>query len=165
MAADGISKQAAEKRTRIVFFGGGKRRAEVIEFLGGHPDCGVELHDYAPADILTEHLESADVHLVSLNAEWTGTMVPSKLQGIFAVGRPVIFIGSERSCIAQWLRESGAGWVVKPGDVPGLLAALHEARDSNERSLRGKAALAYAKDHFSKDLNASRVADIYESIA
>ena len=67
----------------IVFFGGGKRRAEVIEFLGGHPDCGVELHDYAPADILTEHLESADVHLVSLNAEWTGTMVPSKLQGIF----------------------------------------------------------------------------------
>jgi hypothetical protein len=149
------------KSTRFVFFGGGKRRGEIEDFMREHPGAAVELHDYAPAEILVEHLRSADVHLASLDAAWTGTMVPSKLQGIFAVGRPVVFIGSADSSIGRWVAESGGGWVVEPGDVEGLRRALEEARDPAPREARGAAAERFAARFFDKATNVARSAEVF----
>jgi len=147
--------------TRFVFYGGGKRRGEIEAFIAAHPEAFVELHDYAPAEELSAHLTSADIHLVSLEPEWTGTMVPSKLQGIFAVGRPVVFVGSRESSIGRWVGESGGGWVVAPGDVDGLRAALEEARNPQTRMARGDAAGVFARENFDKTTNAARVVEIF----
>jgi len=154
------SSPAAGPRLRFVFFGGGKRRDEVERFAHEHPQAGVELYDYAPADNLMAHLQSADVHLASLDPAWTGTMVPSKLQGIFAAARPVIFIGCAASSIGRWVSESGGGWVVAGGDVAGLLAALAEAREPTVRATRGRAAREFAMRHFDPHRNVARVAQI-----
>ena len=146
---------------RFVFYGGGKRRGEISAFMARHPDAAVELHDYAPVDELAAHLQSADVHLASLDPAWTGTMVPSKLQGIFAAGRPVIFIGAAESSIGRWVMESGGGWVVAAGDATGLVAALDAARDLAERRVRGRAAKEFATSYFDKVTNVARVAEIF----
>lgn len=143
---------------RFVFFGGGKRRGEVAEFAAAHPECLVELHDYVPREQLSAHLQSADLHLVSLDPSWTGTMLPSKLQGIFAAARPVVFVGDERSSLARWMIESGGGWVVKPGDVDGLRAAIAEASSPKVRTVRGRAAQRFAMKHFDRRANARQVA-------
>lgn len=126
--------------------------------MEAHPTARVELHDYAPADDLPVHLRSADVHLASLAPEWTGTMVPSKLQGIFGVGRPVIFIGSAESSIGRWVAESGGGWVVEPQDVDGLRTALAEAADADERTSRGARAAAFSEAQFDRQANSAAVA-------
>ena len=146
--------------SRFVFFGGGKRRAEVAAYVEAHPDAPVELHDYVNAEDLDAHLASADVHLVSLRPVWDGTMVPSKLQGVFAAGRPVIFIGSEESSIGQWVSQSGAGWLVGPGDVDALKAAIAEASQASECARRGLLARSYGMEYFSSNKNACRVADL-----
>ncbi len=103
---------------------------------------------------------TADVHLVSLEPAWTGTMVPSKLQGIFAVGRPVVFVGSRESSIGRWVAGSGGGWVVAAGDVDGLRAALDEARDPAVRQARGEAAASFAKECFDRETNVRRVVEV-----
>ena len=59
-----------------------------------------------------QRLSAADIHLVSLQPEWTGTLVPSKFFGSLAIGRPVIFAGSEDSAIARWTRMYKLGWVL-----------------------------------------------------
>jgi hypothetical protein len=145
---------------RWVFFGGGKRRGEIEAFVREHPGAAVELHDYAPAETLGVHLRSADLHLVSLDPAWTGTMLPSKLQGIFAAERPVIFIGDTESGIGRWVRESGGGWVVAAGDVAGLAAAIDEASEPRERVLRGRAARAFAERFFGRETNVRRIAEL-----
>ena len=147
------------KTLRFSFHGSGKRRVEVEQFLESHPSAPVELHGYEDGNLLRAHLRSADLHLVSLNSTWDGTMVPSKLQGIFAVGRPVIFIGSEDCAIGQWIKESGGGWVVAPGDVDGLRQVLREAGNENEQKIRGEAALRFSSEAFSKDTNVRKYAD------
>ena len=147
------------KTLRFSFHGSGKRRVEVEQFLESHPSAPVELHGYEDGNLLRAHLRSADLHLVSLNSTWDGTMVPSKLQGIFAVGRPVIFIGSEDCAIGQWIKESGGGWVVAPGDVDGLRQVLREAGNENERNIRGEAALRFSSEALSKDTNVRKYAD------
>ncbi len=164
--APGLTEQAAPPAPRpagpcrIVLFGGGRRRPEVEAFVRAHPHAPVELHDHVPLDQLAAHLASADVHLVSLRPEWDGTMAPSKLQGIFAAGRPVIFIGSTTGALGRWVLESGAGWVVPPGDVAALAAAVDQARDPAERDRRGAAARAFARAHFDRANNSRRVAEL-----
>ena len=138
---------------RFVFFGGGKRKPEVEAFAREHPQAGIEVHGYAPMEILGAHLRSADVHLASLRPEWSGSMVPSKLQGIFAAGRPVVFVGDARSSIGRWIAESGGGWVVAPGDAAGLRDCLAEAGDPAERARRGHAARVFARANFDRARN------------
>jgi len=142
------------ENVKLVFFGRGKRRPEIETFQSDHPGK-LELHDYVKSEDLAAHLRSADVHLVSLEPLWDGTMVPSKLQGIFAAGRPVIFVGSITSSTGQWIIGSGAGWVVAPDDVEALGAAIKEAGDPLERECRGRLASDYAARHFDATANAS----------
>ncbi len=153
-----VARELADAPFRFVFFGDGKRRQEIQEFADSHPNCRIELRGYAPASELAAHLMSADVHVASLDAAWTGTMVPSKLQGVFAVGKPLIFIGSSDSSIGRWVDESGGGWVMAPDDVAGLVAALQEARDPEMRRIKGDAARAHAIRYFDKELNVAEIA-------
>lgn len=143
---------------RFVFFGRGRRRGEVEAFLKAHPDLPVELHDYVAEENLAAHLRSADVHVASLDPAWTGTMLPSKLQGIFAAGRPVVFIGGEDSSMAGWVRESGAGWVVLPENVQALTSALRSALDSELVRRMGEKAAEFGRTHFQMESNVATAA-------
>jgi glycosyltransferase involved in cell wall biosynthesis len=147
---------------RWVFAGGGKRRAEVEEAARRDPGLNLRLLPYAPSSRLREHLCSADVHLVSLDASWQGCMVPSKFQGIFAVGKPVILVSSRANSLAQWIESSGGGWVVPENDIGALLAAIAAARDPEERRRRGAAARAFALAHFDAERNLRRLCELLE---
>lgn len=85
-------------------------------------------------------------------------MVPSKLQGIFAVGRPALFVGTEASSIGRWIKESRGGWVVAPGDTEAMYRAILEAALPGTCEIRGRAAGEFARCHFDREVNASKVA-------
>lgn len=140
------------------FNGDGKRRAEIEEFAARHPDAPIELGAYVPRSALAAHLASADVHLASLEPAWDGTMVPSKLQGIFAIGRPVLFVGSTTCSMGQWILQSGGGWVVEPGNASAMREALEEVRDPRIRATKGEAARIYSFWYFNRRFNAGRIA-------
>jgi glycosyltransferase involved in cell wall biosynthesis len=147
---------------RLAFFGRGGRRREVEAAVreGEWGDAVPAMGDYVAQEELPAHLASGDVHLASLDPRWDGTMVPSKLQGIFFSGRPVLFTGSATSSIGRWIQESGAGWVCAPGDEEAHVAAMREARDPGVRARMGAAARAYAERHFNRAINVPRVAGI-----
>jgi colanic acid biosynthesis glycosyl transferase WcaI len=142
------------------FHGQGKRRVEIEKFLKENPDAPVTLGHYVPREDLAAHLAGADVHLASLDPVWDGTMVPSKLQGIFAIGRPVIFVGSETCAMGAWILESGGGWVVPPDDPEALLEVLKEARVPEIRDQKGECAFNFAERCFGAEKNAKRIADL-----
>ena len=52
---------------------------------------------------------AADVRLVSLLPELEGLIVPSKVYGILAAGRPAIFIGDTHGEVATLLHAHGCG--------------------------------------------------------
>jgi colanic acid biosynthesis glycosyl transferase WcaI len=145
------------------FHGQGKRRVEIEKFLEENPEAPVSLGEYVPREDLAAHLAAADVHLASLDPVWDGTMVPSKLQGIFSIGRPVIFVGSETCAMGAWILESGGGWVVSPDDADGMGRALAEASDFVIRDRKGRAARDFAEEHFDSSVNVARIAKLIVS--
>lgn len=83
---------------------------------------------YQPRETLEDSLAAADVHLVSLLPELEGLLVPSKLYGILAAGRPSIFIGDPDGDIARVIAGARCGLAIKVGDGQGLADALRRLR-------------------------------------
>jgi len=80
-------------------------------------DSNIRFVSPAPLSNLMKRLGCADIHLVSLQEGWTGTVVPSKFFGALAAGRPVLFAGSPESAIARWIIALKVGWILSRMNV------------------------------------------------
>jgi colanic acid biosynthesis glycosyl transferase WcaI len=67
---------------------------------------------YRPRSALEDSLAAGDVHLASLLPTLEGLIMPSKLYGIMAAGRPLIFIGDADGEIARVIRQAECGVTV-----------------------------------------------------
>lgn len=88
---------------------------------------------YQPAELLGDSLAAADVHFVSLLPALEGLIVPSKIYGILAAGRPAVFVGDTAGDVARLLTNGGCGVAVALGESTRLAAELIALRDSPER--------------------------------
>jgi colanic acid biosynthesis glycosyl transferase WcaI len=88
---------------------------------------------YQPAELLSDSLAAADVHLVSLLPALEGLIVPSKVYGILAAGRPALFVGDQGGDVARMLREHDCGVSFAPGDCEGLATELRLLAESRQR--------------------------------
>lgn len=120
----------------VLIVGGGARQAaltELVERLEAEP---VRFLGYQPRDVLSLSLSAADVHVVGLARGLSGYVVPSRLYGILAAGRPVIVAAEAESETAQLVEREGCGVVVPPGR-PELLAATIRAAHDGDLDLAG----------------------------
>lgn len=105
---------AAKKNKNLIFLfiGGGEGYLTLQEEVAKQGLTNAIFKPYQPFDRLAYSLSLSDVHLVSLNPSMEGLIVPSKIYGILAVGRPIIFIGSESGEVARIIEENQCGWVI-----------------------------------------------------
>lgn len=105
-----LARRLEPHGARVAFTVRGNR-ADVLQ-RDAAPIPNITFAPFAAPEKLETRLSAADIHIVSLKEEWTGTVVPSKFFGALAVGRPVLFAGSPESSIAHWIREHKVGWVL-----------------------------------------------------
>ena len=81
---------------------------------------------------MSEGLAAGDIGLVTQQESACGSVVPSKVYGILAAQRPLLFIGPAQATPARIIRRHGCGWHFECGDVAGvtgMLQHLAEHRD------------------------------------
>jgi glycosyltransferase involved in cell wall biosynthesis len=114
---------------QIMIIGTGARHAELVALAELLEVDQVRFLYYQSRGVLPQSLSSADVHVVGLAPGLAGYVVPSRLYGILAVGRPVIVAADPESETAQAVKGIGCGIVV-PSARPELLArAIRDAHD------------------------------------
>ncbi len=126
-----------EKRIRFLFIGDGAKRKEIELFCEKHklPNC--RMLPYQPREKLRESLSAGDIHLISLDSRVQGLIVPSKLAGILAVGRPIIFVGDSQNSVAQAVLNGKCGEVISEVSVTGRPTGFWKPRRSDSsRQLR-----------------------------
>jgi glycosyltransferase involved in cell wall biosynthesis len=128
---------------RIVIAGFGARHAEIMELSRRlEVQEHVKFMNYQSRDRLPLSLSSADVHVVGLAKGLAGYVVPSRLYGILAAGRPVIAAADEESETARLVAEIGCGVVIEPGRPELLARTIRAARegafDLEEMGRRGR---------------------------
>jgi colanic acid biosynthesis glycosyl transferase WcaI len=89
-----------------------------------------------PRAQLAQTLALGDLHFVTLRPGCEQLVFPSKLHGIAAVGRPVLFVGPRDCALARLVAGRGMGAVFSREETTRLAETV--------RSLRGDAALQQA---------------------
>jgi glycosyltransferase involved in cell wall biosynthesis len=145
----------------FVFIGDGAKRPEVEAAARELPS--LMLLPYQPRQRLAESLSAGDVHLVSQDACTLGLIEPSKLYGVLAAGRPVLYVGPAGSEAARAVAGEGIGEVVANGDVAGAAAALLRLLERAE-SLGARARLAFDRS-YDRRLRTGRIAEVLRGVA
>ncbi len=103
-----------------------------------------------PPERLNTLLNAADIHVLTQRPGVTDLVMPSKLLGMLASGRPVIATVYRSSEVSQCLDTCGI--VVEPGDAAALASAITSlAEDRPRRVQMGAAARTVAVERFSAD--------------
>ena len=129
----------------IAIVGDGARRTDVMALAELLEVDRIRFLRYQPRDTLPYSLSSAHIHVVGLAPGLSGYVVPSRLYGVLAVGRPVIAAADADSETAELIRSIGCGVVVPPGRPELLAAAIRRAHDGEyDLEEMGRRARAYA---------------------
>jgi glycosyltransferase involved in cell wall biosynthesis len=105
----------------VVFVGDGVKKAGLIDLTRALGLDNVRFLPYQPVEKLKESFAAADVFVVSLKVGMAGYIVPSKLYGILASGRPYVAAVEDASEVTAITRKYDCGLLASPGD-PGDLA-------------------------------------------
>lgn len=159
-------QEGSSPRTVFLFIGGGAQRRFVEHTADGLALRNVRFADYQPRELLGESLAVGDIHLVSLRAELEGLIVPSKVYGILAAGRPLVFVGAEDGEVGQLVRDRGVGFAVEAGHGSRLADTLLRLRDDQAlRARMGEKARQVFEEQFDFPISARKFEEVLRTVA
>ena len=127
-----------KEHREIVFLivGGGHHLPGVQRVCAEHILTNVLQAPFQPRERLRWSLAVADLHIVSLNPELEGLMVPSKFYGIAAARRPTAFVGDPNGEIGTLLSRYDCGRCFAVDDAQSLAKFVVELSTRPQLCLR-----------------------------
>jgi glycosyltransferase involved in cell wall biosynthesis len=155
-----------DERIMFAIIGEGARKKWLQERARELGLDNVKFMPYQPKENLGESLTAADLHLIPLAPGTAGCLVPSKIYGILAAGRPFIAMMEANAEVASIAREHAVGFVVRPGDVDELTRTIRDSVDAPERLAQmGARARRLAEQSFDRNKVTSRFGSVLTSVA
>jgi colanic acid biosynthesis glycosyl transferase WcaI len=137
--------EAEQAKVTVILCGQGPLRA-VLE-AGCAERRNVRFLDLQPSERLPELLATADIHLLPQRAEAADLVLPSKLTGMLASGRPVVAMASPGTGLATEVE--GCGIITPPGDAGAMAEAVARlVQDAPLRATLGRAARIRAEQRW-----------------
>lgn len=127
----------------VVIVGDGAKKEALQRLAEQKALSNVLFLPYQDKEKLTESFAAADVFVISLKQGMAGYIVPSKLYGILAAGRPYVAAVEEESEVIAITRQYHCGLTAQPGDPRDLTdkilqlygdAKLRESCGTNARA-------------------------------
>jgi len=143
---------------------------------GGHDELARQVHDrklgsafrflpYQDRSVLAQSLSVPDVHWISLKPELEGLIVPSKIYGAAAAGRPIIAITARDGEIARLVQKYRCGVVVEPGAGSALTDVLRRfSADPSDLAEMGGRARAMVEKHFTRQQAFARWDELFSAL-
>ena len=144
-------------RVVFVFVGQGSQRESLVNLVRQKNLTNVRFFDYQPKSELAQSLNAADLHLVPLTRELSQCLMPSKLYGILAAGRPYLTNAPADSELARLTNEYQVGITVAPGSPKAIADGIRRAaNNASGISDMGKNARKLALSEFTREKSAEK---------
>lgn len=151
--AETAGRLAGRQGLRFVFCGEGPGKP-MLANLSGHL-VNVQWIPLQSLERLNDLLNLADIHLLPQRADAADLVMPSKLTGMLASGRPVVAAARRGTQLAQVVE--GRGVVVEPENAAAMSHAIELlASNPGLREELGKRAREYALSELRKEIVLSR---------
>lgn len=135
-----------EEGVCLVFVGEGAQRARIESLAKGATN--VRFLPFFPASKIPSVLGAPDAHVITVRRGLEGVVVPSKMYGILAAGKPIVAVAGKETDAASLGAKFGFAVSADPDSPEAVASAIRSlARDCvNVRSM-GRAARAAAPDY------------------
>lgn len=137
---------------QFLFVGGGVKQA-LLPDPEEEPAIAsnFQIRGYTPRKQINQSLAVADIHWLSLEPELEGLIVPSKVYGAMAAGRPIIFIGDPDGEVAQMIAAAKCGMSFHKGSVQGVADFIRDLSEASHiRRQMGENARRYSLDKLAR---------------
>ena len=154
-----------DARLKFVLVGDGARRGRLEAEATASGLTNVDFIDRLDPSRMSEVLAVADLHLIPLGAGVAGSMVPSKVYGILAAGKPFVAMMERHAEVARIAAEAEVGFVVAPGDAAALARTIAHSMDN--RALleqMGRRARTLAERSYDRNLITRRFAELLDAV-
>jgi glycosyltransferase involved in cell wall biosynthesis len=154
LASDGVG---------LVFVGDGVQRAEIEAAAAGAGN--IRFLDFFPTAKIPSVLAAGDAHVITVKRGLEGVVVPSKMYGILAAGKPIVAVAPEETdVVTLGLRRGFA--VSSDPDKPVDLVSAVRALIANAQKLKamGEAARAAAPD-YDRVKELQKFAEVFDHLA
>lgn len=131
----------------LLFIGGGAQREPLEQFVREHGLNNVRFEPAQPRRDLPAALATGDIHFVTLHPGCAALVFPSKLYGIAAVGRAVLFVGPANCELAHLIRDRALGYAFSRDEPAAIAAALRQLAETPGVAARlGENAAAFSRN-------------------
>jgi glycosyltransferase involved in cell wall biosynthesis len=130
---DAAGALAAREDIAFLFIGGGHQLEALKAEARRRGLANMQFRPYQPRERLAQSLAACDAHLVTLRPGLEGLVLPSKLYGVLAAARPVLFVGTAEGEIAALLRTAQCGEAFDADDFVSLAECI--GRIASDRPL------------------------------
>jgi colanic acid biosynthesis glycosyl transferase WcaI len=116
------ARELAEDGVSLVFVGDGAQRSRLEAAAAGATN--VRFLPFFPTHQLASVLSAADAHVVTIKRGLEGVVVPSKLYGVLAAGRPIVVVAPQQTDAASLAARDGFGVSADPDNSAELVAIV-----------------------------------------
>lgn len=140
------ARKLSNEGVGLVFVGGGAQRPAVEAAAAGAEN--IQFLDYFPSAKIPSVLAAADAHIVTIKRGLEGVVVPSKVYGILAAGKPIVAVAPKETDVVSLGLEHGFAVAADP-DKPAELVRVVRAlvADIKRRKTMEDAARAAAPSY------------------
>jgi colanic acid biosynthesis glycosyl transferase WcaI len=154
LASDGVG---------LVFVGDGAQRAKVEAAAAGSDN--IRFLDYFPSAKIPSVLAAADAHVITVKRGLEGVVVPSKMYGILAAGKPIVAVAPAETDVVSLGISQGFAVAADPDNPAELVNAVRGlAANVNKLRTMGEAARA-AAPAYDRVYELQKFVKLIESIA
>lgn len=130
---DAAAELADLRDLQVVIVGEGVSKLALQARAKGLQLTNVKFLPFTAREELSDSFATADVFVVSLQRGMAGYIVPSKLYGFLAAGRPYVAAVEDACEVASLTRDHQCGLLAEPGDAAMLAGRIRELY--NDRAL------------------------------
>jgi glycosyltransferase involved in cell wall biosynthesis len=136
----------ADEGIGLVFVGDGTQRAQIEAAAAGSKN--VRFLPFFPASKIASVLAAPDAHIVTIKRGLEGVIVPSKMYGILAAGKPIVAVAPRETDVAALGEKRGFAIWGDPDDSEQVACAVRKMLfDANHLRHMGEAARAAANEY------------------
>ena len=140
------ARKLADDGIGLVFVGDGAQRGEIEAAAAGCTN--VRFLPFFPASKIASVLAAPDAHVVTVRRGLEGVIVPSKVYGIIAAGKPIVAVAGRETDVAKIGEERGFAVSADPDDATQVADLVRRiSRNAEMLQQMGRAARGAANDY------------------
>jgi len=154
-----------KEKIKFLFVGEGVKKEYIRECISKYDLNNFIFKPYQDKEDLIYSLNTADLSLTTLDSGFEGLVVPSKVYGIMASGKPILFVSDKNNEISNLIDKYNIGHNIKIGNSNQLASVIRKYKNDEELlKEHSKRTREIFEEKFDKDISIKKYRNLINNI-